>query len=132
MYWQDKLGGDPTREVRVYKDKERADILYKPFGEPGYFIELKCQSLLQDSDNLDSFADRILSDMIKCDPAHTARATGYETMPALAIGIGVETGGIDRAIHIFSQAGFGYASKTYWTRAQDNKANPMVFFAVFA
>ncbi|KAF5721152.1 hypothetical protein FGLOB1_360 [Fusarium globosum] len=132
MYLQDQLGGDPTREVQVYKDGELADILYTPLNEPGYFIELKCQSLLQDSDNLDSFANRILSDMIKCDPALTARAAGYENMPALAIGIGVDAAGVDRAIELFSNPVFAYASKTYWTRAHDNNANPTVFFAVFA
>ncbi|KAJ4017762.1 hypothetical protein NW752_001670 [Fusarium irregulare] len=131
MYLQDKLGGDPTREVPVFKDdKELADILYKPLNEPKYFIELKCQSSLQDSRNVDSFANRILDDMIKCD--YGGRAPGYENTPALAIGIGVDPAGVDQAIKIFSKPTFAYASKTYWTRAQDNINNPMVFFTVFA
>ncbi|KAF5575907.1 hypothetical protein FPCIR_12911 [Fusarium pseudocircinatum] len=131
MYLPDNLGGSSTREEQVYADGERADINYTPTDAPEFFIELKCQSLLQDSGNLDSFADRILSDMIKCDRGHTARAPGYETMPALAIGIGVDIAGVNRAIQIFSNPNFQYASRTYWTQAYDNQNNPMIFYAVF-
>ncbi|KAF5238856.1 hypothetical protein FANTH_10184 [Fusarium anthophilum] len=137
IYLEDQLGGNVAREEVVYedvkdadKDETRADIVYTPFGGSPYIIELKCESLLQDWSN-DSFANRILSDMIKCDTEYTARAVEYKNTPALAIGICVHEPSINDAIEIFENSAFGYIKTTYWTRAYDAENGPMVFFTVF-
>ena len=124
--FQGWLGGSNDREVEVYADGERADILNTANNKKTIF-ELKCQSTYQDMIQLDRFANAFISDLIKVD--YTPRDGAYQNAVRVVLGIGVTGTAVETAIETFSNPAFAYHVRTFWTQAPNN--GPIVFYALF-
>ena len=118
------LGGFAEREVNVYKDNERADIVNtNSLDGTITIIELKCQSFYQDEDDINAFSRAIIKDLNKVN--YSGRNPDYQEKPIYVIGIGVSGAGVFNAIEEFSKPDFGYRDQIFWTQATDN--SPFIF-----
>ena len=121
-------GGQCTREDdTVYNGGgRRADIVHDPLAGNPKVIELKCQSWLQDHNNIVSLANNINADITKIAPANRNGALNPNTR-WYAIGIGIDANISGGAVNHAKQFNFGQA--TYWTQA--NQYSPTIFWCTY-
>lgn len=123
-------GGQCTREDdEVYNNGagiplRRADIVHSAlFGYPNV-VELKCQSWLQDHNDITSLANNINTDIAKI--AHANRnAAQYQNANWYVVGIAVDIHG--GAVAHAKQFNFGQATR--WTQA--NAQSPIIFWCTY-
>lgn len=122
------LGGSAYREVNVYDDSERADIVRtNTLDDTTTIIELQCQSFYQDQADTNAFSLAIINDLVKAN--RSGRNSEYQGKPIYVIGIGVFGAGLDNAIEAFSKSSFDYYDQIFWTQA--TKRAPVIFWAIF-